>query len=49
MKEKLLTFESGKAKEFFLNKLSFMTNSKELHKNMLMTLILLMLENMTII
>ena len=33
MKEKLLTFESGKAKEFFLNKLSFMTNSKELHKN----------------
>lgn len=32
MKNKLLTFDSGKAKEFFLNKISFMTNAKELHE-----------------
>ena len=33
MKNKLLTFDSSKAKEFFLNKISFMTNSIELHEN----------------
>ena len=31
MKNKLLTYDSNKAKEFFLNKISFMTNSIELH------------------